>query len=50
LKKLLTLALGMSMILGTATFAWAQGKDAPKQDEKGKGDTKGKDGKGDQKK
>ena len=38
MKKIVSLMIGMSLVIGAATFAFAQekGKDAPKEGEKGK--------------
>jgi len=36
MKKIMSLMLGMSLVLGAASFAFAQEKDTTKSDKKGK--------------
>jgi len=55
-RKLMSLMLGLSLTVGSATVVFGQDKEAPptkdgqeKADKKGKGDKKGKDDKGDKK-
>ena len=46
MKKIMSLMLGLSLIIGAASVAFAQGKEGTDSTEKGKGKGKGKGKKG----